>query len=153
MISSAQTIVTQQGLRNRKFFAARAGIALLALLLPLTGFSASPRINYLLHCSGCHLPGGEGNPPNVPTLHQELGRMLSVPAMRTYLVRVPGAAYSPLSDAELADVANWILLQFNAETLPSGFEPLSADEVNSARSDTLANPLEYRIEHWKNYSK
>jgi len=126
--------------------------SLLALLSPVAGFAASPRINYLLYCSGCHLPGGEGAPPNVPTLHGELGRMLSVPAMRAYLVRVPGAAQSALSDSELAEVVNWMLLEFNADTLPPDFELLSTDEVSNARKEILADPLQYRITHWRNYS-
>lgn len=125
------------------------GLALLSL--SLSGFAASPRINYLLHCSGCHLPGGEGAPPNVPTMHNELGRMMSVPAMRAYLVRVPGSAQSNLSDTELTEVVNWMLQEFNAATLPADFEPLSTEEVSSARKEILANPLQYRIEYWRNY--
>lgn len=124
--------------------------ALLAAL-PQASLSATPRINYLLHCSGCHLPGGQGNPPNVPTLHQELGRMMGVAAMRTYIVRVPGSAYSSLSDEELAAVANWILEEFNAETLPADFEPLSTTEVTDARQESLPNPQQYRIQHWRDY--
>ena len=46
-------------------------------------------------------------PPNVPTLHDELGRMMRVEAMRAYLVQVPGSSQTPLSDQELADVVNW----------------------------------------------
>lgn len=126
-------------------------LALLITVLPEAAVSASPRINYLLHCSGCHLPGGQGNPPNVPTLHQELGRMMRVAEMRTYVVRVPGSAYSSLSDEELTAVANWILEEFNAETLPADFEPLSKEEVTRARQNSLSNPLQYRIEHWRNY--
>ena len=126
---------------------------LLLLLLPVSSFAASPRTNYLLHCSGCHLPGGEGAPPNVPTMHDELGRMMNVPEMRTYLVRVPGSAQSNLSDTELTDVVNWMLQEFNAATLPANFEPLSTEEVSAARKEVLANPLEYRIKHWRNYEK
>ena len=125
----------------------------LFVLLPVASSAASPRINYLLHCSGCHLPGGEGNPPNVPTMHDELGHMMSVPQMRGYLVRVPGSAHSSLSDADLAAVVNWILLEFNAETLPTGFKPLSSDEVTSARKNILADPLQYRIDYWKDYDE
>jgi cytochrome c553 len=146
---------------RRKFFAARLtknwamplALSLLMSVLPDTAFSATPRINYLLHCSGCHLPGGQGNPPNVPTLLQELGRMMGVAAMRTYVVRVPGSAYSSLSDEELTAVANWILEEFNAETLPVDFVPLSTTEVTRARQESLPDPLRYRIEHWGDYGQ
>jgi len=126
---------------------------LMLWLVHASSFAASPRINYLLNCSGCHLPSGEGAPPNVPTMHDELGRMMSVPEMRTYLVRVPGSAHSSLSDAELTEVVNWMLQEFNAATLPADFEPLSTEEVAAARKEVLTNPLQYRIKYWRNYEK
>ena len=129
--------------------------SLLALTLCLTalpGQAADARTNYLLYCSGCHLVGGEGAPPNVPTLHQELGRMMQVPAMRSYLLRVPGAAHTPLDDAELAAVVNWILTEFNSDTLPADFQPISAEEARLARQHILADPLAYRRQHWQDYA-
>jgi cytochrome c553 len=114
-------------------------------------FAASPRTNYLLFCSGCHRPSGEGKHPNVPTLVAELGRMMSVPEMRQYLVRVPGASSVPVSDADLTEVINWLLIEFNSDTLPHNFEKLSVDEVSKARKRILADPLKYREQHWKSY--
>ena len=125
---------------------------LILLLFANSGiYAASPRINFLLYCSGCHRPNGEGKPPNVPTLHQELGRMLSVPQMRDYLMRIPGVTQAPINDAELTDVINWVLEEFNADTLPTGFEYLSVDEVTAARKNILADPLRYRAQYWKAY--
>ncbi|MEQ8955885.1 MAG: cytochrome c [Gammaproteobacteria bacterium] len=117
----------------------------------ISTLAASPRTNYLLYCSGCHRPDGHGKPPNVPTLHHELGRMMTVPQMRAYLVQVPGSSQAPLTDAELTSVINWVLTEFNASTLPPGFEPLSAAEVTAARKDVLADPLKYRIQYWQDY--
>lgn len=77
--------------------------------------------------------------------------MLSAPEMRSYLVRVPGASQAPLSDADLADVMNWILEEFNADTLPKNFRQLTTAEVSAARANPLADPLKYRIQFWKNY--
>lgn len=124
---------------------------LFLLLLSSSVFAGSPRINYLLYCSGCHRVTGEGKPPNVPTLHGELGRMLSVPEMRSYLVRIPGASQAPISDAELTEVVNWILHEFNADTLPADFKNLSTEEVTEARKNSLADPLKYRSRYWKAY--
>ena len=127
-------------------------IAFFALLvLSDASFAASPRTNYLLYCSGCHLVSGEGAPPNVPTLHDELGSMMEVEQMRSYLLRVPGAAHTPLSDQDRADVVNWGLTEFNQNTLPQNFPPISAGEANAARKDILADPLKYRAEYWKAY--
>ncbi|MEE3290491.1 MAG: hypothetical protein VX206_07135 [Pseudomonadota bacterium] len=130
------------------------GFTFLALLLALVThsvFAASPRINYLLYCSGCHRPLGEGNPPNVPTLHNELGLMMSVQEMRGYLARVPGSAHAPITDAELTDVLNWMLEQFNADTLPEDFKKLTVEEVTKAREESLADPNQYRADFWKPY--
>ncbi len=126
-------------------------LALLFALVTHSVFAASPRINYLLYCSGCHRPLGEGNPPNVPTLHNELGLMMSVQEMRGYLARVPGSAHAPITDAELADVLNWMLEQFNAETLPEDFKKLTVEEVTKAREESLADPNQYRADFWKPY--
>jgi cytochrome c553 len=126
-------------------------IAGIFLLTSSEVFAASPRTNYLLFCSGCHRPSGEGKHPNVPTLVAELGRMMSVPEMRQYLVRIPGASSAPVSDAELTEVINWLLQEFNSDTLPRNFEKLSVDEVSEARKKILADPLKYRELHWKSY--
>lgn len=123
------------------------------LLISLSAHAATPRTNYLLYCSGCHLVNGEGKHPNVPTLHDELGRMMTVPAMREYLVRIPGASQAPITDDELTDVINWVLEQWNTDTLPANFEALSQEEVSRARKNILADPLRYRIENWKDYSE
>ena len=131
----------------------RTGFTLFILLLLTsnTVFAASPRIDYLLYCSGCHRPTGEGYPPNVPTLHDELGKMLSVQQMRSYLVRVPGSNNAPIDDEALAGVLNWILQEFNADTLPDGFQKLSTEEVGAARPNLLADPNKYRESYWKAY--
>ena len=126
-------------------------LALLFALVTHSVFAASPRINYLLYCSGCHRPLGEGNPPNVPTLHNELGLMMSVQEMRGYLARVPGSAHAPITDAELTDVLNWMLEQFNADTLPEDFKKLTVEEVTKAREESLADPNQYRADFWKPY--
>ena len=131
----------------------KAGYTIAVMLLMLSNgvFAASPRINYLLYCSGCHRPTGEGSPPNVPTLHNELGKMISVQEMRGYLARVPGSNNAPISDAELTGVINWLLEEFNAETLPKNFKKLSLKEVRNARSNLLADPVKYRETYWKAY--
>lgn len=121
------------------------------IMLPVATLAATPRINYLLYCTGCHGVSGEGSHPNVPTLVNELGRMMQVPAMRNYLVQIPGASSAPIGDGELTQVINWILQEFNSETLPANFIPLSEAEVSEARQNVLADPLKYRITHWKPY--
>lgn len=121
------------------------------VLVSEASFAASPRVNYLLYCSGCHRPGGEGKPPNVPTLHDELGRMLEVEEMRGYLARVPGSAQAPINNEDLTAVLNWVLEEFNADTLPANFKKLSVTEVSEARAKILADPNKYRADFWQAY--
>lgn len=110
-----------------------------------------PRIDYLLHCGGCHGMAGDGAPPVVPSLHVESGLLASVPAGRDYLIRVPGSAQSGLDDAALARVLNWMLESFSAGTLPENFKPFGAREVGRARADILADPLRTRAEIWASH--
>lgn len=124
------------------------GIALPFLLICTDTATADPRANYLLHCGGCHRPNGQGLPPDVPTLVDELGRLVTIPEGRSYLVRVPGASQAPVSDQGLADLINWILQEFNATTLPDDFMQLTAEEVGKARKNVLADPMKYRRQFW-----
>jgi hypothetical protein len=132
---------------------ARVFILVALFSLSVNVFAASPRINYLLYCTGCHAADGAGKPPNVPSLRDELGRMISVPEMRSYLVRIPGASQAPISDADLTDIINWLLHEFNSNTLPANFEEYTIEEVSNARRNILADPLRYRSEHWKSYDE
>ena len=117
---------------------------LLAALTTTAAADDEARTNYLLHCRGCHMPNGAGVPPYVPTLIDELGRIVATPKGREYVVRVPGVSQANLSDADLAVVLNWVLTEFNAETLPRDFTPYSASEVAAARAKVLPDPLGYR---------
>ena len=124
----------------------------LALLLAfVTPAIADTRTDYLLHCSGCHLPDGSGAPDDVPSLRNNLGWIVRVAEGRDYLVRVPGSSQALLNDAELAAVINWVLTEFNAETLADDFKPLTAREVGRARGNVLMDPLKFRAELWRHY--
>jgi mono/diheme cytochrome c family protein len=129
----------------------RLRCALLAAgVLPVIAASAlaDPRADYLLHCAGCHLADARGSPGLVPPLADALGRIASSPEGRDYLARVPGAAQAPISDQAQAEVLNWVLLEFNRESLAPGFKPLSGSEVARSRARVLADPLKLRRELW-----
>lgn len=114
--------------------------------MPLSSLAADDdvRANYLLACRGCHLADGAGVPPEVPSLRNTLGPLASSAEGRRYLVRVPGVLQSRLSNEKLTEVLNWVLTEFNADTLPRDFEPLTTDEVAAARQEILADPKTYR---------
>ena len=112
-------------------------LALLALGLPLLAQADSPRVNYILHCQGCHLPDGAGTPGKVPPLKNHVSKFLHAPGGREYLMKIPGVAYSTLSDAEVAEVLNWMLLELSPAQLPPDFEPYTAAEVARHRHQPL----------------
>ena len=121
----------------------------MAAVMPET--RADPRTDYLLHCSGCHLPDGHGAPPEVPTLVGTLGPIVASEEGRGYIVRVPGASQTPLTDEQLAQVMNWVLATFNADTLATDFKPLTGSEVGKARRRVLADPVRFRKTLWPDY--
>lgn len=118
-----------------------------ALLLGAQGVSATEQrqLDYMLNCQGCHLPDGSGNQQRqVPAFPGQLGRFLSVPGGREYLVQVPGAALSGLSDEALADVLNWMLERFDPEQLPADFKPYSGAELHQWRQHVPADVAQVR---------
>lgn len=92
----------------------------------------------MLHCQGCHLPGGVGHPGIVPKMQGEVGAFLDSAAGRAYLVQVPGAAQSNLDDGELAAVLNWMLPAFD-ERVKADFTRYTAEEVARYRQTQLTH--------------
>jgi mono/diheme cytochrome c family protein len=113
----------------------RLGLALAVLAAGSAG--ASPEVDYLLHCQGCHLPDGRGKPGAVPSLVDSVGRLAALPGGREFLVRVPGSAQSALDDADLAALLNWMVHRFGP--LPPDFQPFSAAEVAGVRRPPLTD--------------
>lgn len=91
------------------------------------------RADYVLQCAGCHRVDGRGSTPHgIPDFRNSVGAFTHLPAGREYLIRVPGAAYSQLSNAELANVLNWLLHTFSPAQLPADFSPYTESEVAAA---------------------
>jgi len=107
---------------------------------------ASPAQDYMLYCMGCHGSQAQGVPGRIPPLAHALTRYMRSPAGRDYVLRVPGAANSVLSDAQLAAVLNWVAAQFDANELLSGLPLFTAEEVAHARHSPLAAVLATRRE-------
>jgi mono/diheme cytochrome c family protein len=95
-----------------------------------------PRINYMLQCMGCHTPDGSGEPGRVPSVKTTLVPFAKSADGRRFLVQVPGAAQSTLSDAELAELLNW-MIQNLSTAKPAHFARFTAAEVASSRRTPL----------------
>ena len=99
---------------------------------------------YTLNCWGCHKPRAEGIPGTVPRLADSMANFLRVPGGREYLVEVPGVAASALSNAEIAEVLNWLLVTFNKAEMPAEFKPYTAAEIAKYRPHQLIRITETR---------
>lgn len=120
------------------------GVAACALALSASAQQAVPaasptatgsaRGDFFLQCAGCHRFDGRGSPRHgIPDFRDSVGWFTHLPAGREYLVRVPGSSQSQLTDAELAEVLNWMLRSFSAAQLPADFSPYTTEEVTRMR--------------------
>lgn len=97
----------------------------------------SPSVNYKLQCMGCHREHGEGVPiRDVPMMTGFVGNYLKVEGGREFLIQVPGASLSGLTDQQLAELLNWMLKDdgIAAGSAPKGFKPYTEKEVETYRS-------------------
>ncbi len=105
---------------------------------------AGPAQDYALHCMGCHGANAQGVPGKVPPLAHSLVRFMNNAAGRRYVLRVPGAANSMLSDAQLAAVLNWVVTQFDADELGATTPRFGEQEVAANRHTPMAGVLATR---------
>lgn len=95
--------------------------------------------DYILNCAGCHRVSGLGS-ATVPSLGA-IATLPRTPEVRAYLIRVPGVAHAPLSDARLAALMNWVVQRFDgADQRP----PFTTEEVAKWRRTPFLDPLTAR---------
>jgi hypothetical protein len=116
-----------------------AGIAAIVLSWAVAGaaWSYEPVVNYQLHCMGCHLADGSGQPGRVPSMRRSLVLLSTRPQGRDYVIRVPGVAQSPLSSEDTAALLNWMVRNLSDLQVPPGFADYSAAEVQQLRDRPL----------------
>jgi hypothetical protein len=90
----------------------------------------------MLQCMGCHTPDGSGEPGRVPSIKDTLAPFALTPDGRRFLIQVPGASQSTLSDAELAALLNWMIQNLSV-TKPTRFTGFTAAEVARYRPTPL----------------
>ena len=117
--------------------ARRAAVACVVAGLLAAPAAADPRVDYMLHCRGCHGPDGAGAPGAAPSFRGQLAKFLWVPGGREYLIRVPGTAQSELDDAHTAALLNWLVHEFSAAEVPADFTAYDAVEVGRQRHAPL----------------
>lgn len=108
--------------------------------------AASAQQAWTLNCMGCHTSEAHAIHGKVPGLADQLGHFVRLPEGREFVMRVPGASNSALTDAELANVLNWLIETKNATTRPADFRPYTATEVAAKRRPALTDVAKHRAE-------
>ena len=101
------------------------------------------KFNYQMLCQGCHTPDGSGG-IDIPEIKGFIGNFLATKIGREYLIRVPGSANSALNNEELAEVLNWMILEFGGDSVPNNMKMYQREEVAKVRYDALFEVIEYR---------
>lgn len=122
----------------------RLFVILVVLGLPLASPAASPEQLYLLNCWGCHRANAEGIKGSVPRIQGFGAYFLHLAQGRTYFASVPGVANSSLSNAEVAQVLNWMLTSFSKDQLPAKFSPYQPEEIEHFRSQRMTDVISVR---------
>ena len=125
------------------------GIAAIAFSWAAAGaaWGYEPAVNYQLHCMGCHLADGSGQPGRVPSVRRTLVLFSQSPEGRDYVARVPGVAQSPLSNEDTAALLNWMARNLSDLKLPPGVADYSAAEIQGLRARPLVTvkPIRARL--------
>jgi hypothetical protein len=123
----------------------KSRIILVAMLLFTTlAHAKDPNINFMMECQGCHSVDGSGQGDVIPTLKNNMAKFLTVPGGREFLVQVPGAAQAPLSNAETADILNWMLRRFGPQDIAEKYAPYTEEEVAALRKTPLTEVKQKR---------
>ena len=104
---------------------------------------ARAKFNYQMLCQGCHIPTGEGG-RGVPNMLNQVGYFLNIAQAREYLIRVPGSANSALNDERLAELLNWVILEFAQQSEPEQWPPFTQPEITAARAEPLFEVVQHR---------
>lgn len=87
---------------------------------------------YAENCQGCHGEAGV-SVTEIPPLAGRVGYFARTPLGREYLVQVPNVALNPSSDADIAELMNWLLATYSRAQMPADFVPYTAGEVATLR--------------------
>ncbi|QSR87453.1 hypothetical protein EM20IM_03780 [Candidatus Methylacidiphilum infernorum] len=111
-------------------------ILLMVVIDPRFSWSLSKEEElYWLHCSGCHGLKGEGVAGVSPRISETIGYFASTEKARKYIIKLPGVALSPISDEELADLLNWMVVSFSPQKF--SFKKFTKEEIARQRTEPL----------------
>ncbi|MFV0292248.1 MAG: c-type cytochrome [Paracoccus sp. (in: a-proteobacteria)] len=109
-------------------------------LVSVAEASETTRANYILNCSGCHGMTGMGTlEGGIPPFPDSVQKIANSENGRTYLLHVPGVVDNDMTDAEVADVLNYILDQWG-----DGEGHFTETEVSVRRAVEIGDVVVYR---------
>jgi mono/diheme cytochrome c family protein len=118
------------------------GLFSLALAASAHDAGAQAKIDYLLHCSGCHGQDGMGNPARgIPQFTNQVGHFLRIPEGRAFLMQVPGLLGARLADDRAAAVTTYIVQTYAGPSLPPDFRPYNGQEAKRYRDGRPADVI------------
>lgn len=112
-----------------------AGLTILAA--PAVAQQRSARSLFAEGCGGCHGLEGRSVSNLVPDLDGQVGHFLCTPTGRAYLGRLPNVAFFPASDAQVAEILNYVAFTLGGPSAPKTARPYTAVEVARLRADPL----------------
>ncbi|HEY1927040.1 MAG TPA: hypothetical protein VGG92_06220 [Caulobacteraceae bacterium] len=117
-----------------------AGLAALSTAAPAAppADHLTAKSNYLERCGGCHGVQGRAFAATVPDLRDRAGWFLCDAAGRDYVSRLPNIVFSRLTDADLADMLNYVVFDLGGASTPKGARPYTAVEMAHARREPLS---------------
>jgi hypothetical protein len=121
----------------------------LALSVEAATDEVAARDKYVLFCAGCHGiegegGGGGGGMKRIFPFPPAIGVFLNDPMGRLYLANVGGVTSSGMSEAETAEVLNYILSSFGESSTPAPFVPYTPEEIAGFRDSRVDDPLALR---------
>jgi cytochrome c len=99
---------------------------------------------YKLHCEGCHMADGAGHEGFVPSFVGQIGAFTHSPEGRKFIIQVPGVSQSELSNGEIADLMNWLLVAYDPDGLANDFTPYNEKEVEGWRNNPISDTAQLR---------
>lgn len=105
----------------------------------------APRTNFILRCVGCHGMDGAGSEKGgIPDFRDYVGAFSRDEAGRTYVMHVPGVVNASLTNAEIAEVMNYVMTTFGGPSLPDDYRPFDTAEVERLRAVPVEDIVAFR---------
>lgn len=118
----------------RRALAGMLAVAVLAAAAPAAAQSSaagmSPRVDYMLYCSGCHGMDGTGSPPGgIPTFVDVVGAFTGDPGGRLYMANVPGVVGANVDASKTARILNYVVETFAGPSRQAAAKPFDGAEI------------------------